>query len=326
MKKDFKAADPLKNIRTQLVRLASSSSPSDQKNKEKKYNIMDETFEVREKSKDQRPIKCFVIMPIGEEDTIEYENNMLLYDGVIKPSIESSGYNIECYQAEQISESGDISKQVIKALKDDDIVVADLRRKNPNVIYELGIRHAFGKRSILVCADHAENFFHTKKYRAIQYRIDGRSNIAFCDKLNKQIEAIIKNPEKPDNPVTDTLDVGINYTDKKVLKKTGKRKLYVSRIIKGTYSLGEIYNTSDDDIIDLDIALEYIDKTGVGQKVQAKVINSFDDPLRAYSHICHLIKKKEAKHIVSFPRTKTKVIIQGKVAGSDEIIKEEYDI
>lgn len=297
------------------------------KTKEKKYNILEEVVEYEGETKDDRQYRCFVIMPIGKEGTVEYENNMMVYNKIIKPSVENSGYNIKCYHADLISESGDISRQVIEALRDDDIVIADLRRNNPNVIYELGIRHTFGKRSILICSEQSDHFFHTTKYRAIRYKIDGTSNKEFYNKLNRHIDAIIKNPEKSDNPVVDTLGIRIGHV-KKEISGGGivKKRLYVSRLTKGIYSLGEVYNKSDDDIIDLDIILEYIDKMGAEQKVNAKMINSFDDPMRARPYTARLLKKKEAKHITDFPRTKTKVIIQGRISDSDEILGEEFDV
>lgn len=150
-------------------------------------------------------------MPIGKEGTIERENNMLVFNKIIKPCVENSGYNIDCYHSDLISETGDIAKQVIQALKDEPIIIADLRRGKPNVSYELGIRHAFGKRSILVCSSQSDHFFYTERYRAIEYKIDGTSNQEFYDKLSTYIDDIVNNPEKSDNPVSDIMG-GINTT------------------------------------------------------------------------------------------------------------------
>ena len=67
------------------------------------------------------------------------------------------------------------------------------------------IVYVLGKRSILICSDHSENFFHTSKYRALQYKLDGTSNVVFFNKLSKLIEEIVSNPNKTDNPISDIL-------------------------------------------------------------------------------------------------------------------------
>jgi len=289
------------------------------------YNIHREKVKYKEKINNDNHYKCLVILPIGDKRTIQYKNNIAVFNDIIKPCVENSGYNIKCYYSDLISESGGIDKQVIKALRDDAIVIADLRRNNPSVSYELGIRHAFGKRSILICSSQADHFFYTAGYRAIEYKIDGSSNQEFYDKLSEYIKRIIENPLKADNPVTDSIDVKTLLSSRSKLQG-GDRYMYLHRIVKGHYSLGELYNMSNEDLIDLDIRLEYIDKSGVEQKRIGKVINSFDDPIRAKSYIEHLIKRKESKHVINFPRTAVKVIVMGRKAESGNKFKEEFDI
>ena len=51
----------------------------------------------------------------------------------------------EVIRSDQISEPGDITSQIIQHLFDDEIVVADLTDHNPNVFYELAVRHMLGK-------------------------------------------------------------------------------------------------------------------------------------------------------------------------------------
>jgi hypothetical protein len=156
-------------------------------------------------------------MTIGKEGTIEYKNNMSVFEKIISKCVRQCGYNIHCYHSDLINQSGAIDKQVIEGLRNDDIVIADLRRNNVNVAYELGIRHAFGKRSILVCSDKDKHlFFYTMGYRAIPYKIDGASNREYFEKLKDQVDDIVRNPNKRDNPVTDTMEDGINLHINKI--------------------------------------------------------------------------------------------------------------
>lgn len=178
---------------------------------EKEYNIFKETIKYKPRKQNKNHYKCFVLMPIGNNKGKEYSNNVRVFKEIIKPCVENSGYDIECYYLDLVWESGDIVRQGIQALKDDAIVIADLRRKNPAVSYELGIRHTLSKRSILICSSQSDHFFYTIRHRAIEYKIDGNSNQEFYDKLSSQIEDIINSPTKLDNPVSEIL--GVNITE-----------------------------------------------------------------------------------------------------------------
>lgn len=169
--------------------------------KEEEYNILEEKFDNKKKIDDKKIYNCFIIMPIGKKGTIEHRNNTKVYEKIIKPCVENGSYNIRCYHADLIGRPGSIPEQIIKALYEDDIVIADLRKQNPNVIWELGVRHAFFKRSIMICSDYNETFFDTSTYRVAKYNIDGSSNKEFFDKLSEFIADIIKNPDGADNPI-----------------------------------------------------------------------------------------------------------------------------
>lgn len=292
--------------------------------KENRYNLLEEKFSCETKTpKSDKKYKCFVIMPMGKEGTIEHENNMLVYKNLIEPCVLESGYDIECYHSGLITETGDISKQIINSLENDDIVIADLRRNNPNVIYELCIRHAFGKRSILICSNHSENFFHTSKYRALQYKLDETSNQEFFRHLSGHIDDIIKNPDKSDNLLSDIL--GRTFFEH-IGRKDHKKKLHLSRTIKGIYSLGELYNLSDEDLADCDIKLEYTDKSNRNITQTGRAINSSEDPMRARPTNLGLLKRKESKYITDFPRSLVKVIITGRILETNETFTEEFEL
>ena len=87
---------------------------------------------------------CFVIAPIGEEDSdIRIRSDQIL-NHVITPAVTQCGYRIPV-RADELNEPGDITSQVIQHVIDDDLVIADLTGHNPNVFYELAIRHAIAK-------------------------------------------------------------------------------------------------------------------------------------------------------------------------------------
>jgi hypothetical protein len=95
---------------------------------------------------------CFFISPIGKEnDEIRQRVDKVLKH-IVAPAVADCGFN--CIRADQISEPGIITNQVIEHLLNDHLVIADLTGYNPNVFYELAIRHAARKPIIhLIDAD-----------------------------------------------------------------------------------------------------------------------------------------------------------------------------
>lgn len=89
------------------------------------------------------PKVCFVIAPIGEENSEIRKRSDQVLNYIIKPCCEKYSYDV--LRADKISEPGLITTQIIEHIINDELVIADLTGKNPNVFYELAIRHASGK-------------------------------------------------------------------------------------------------------------------------------------------------------------------------------------
>ncbi len=95
--------------------------------------------------------KVFVIMPFSSTNSCTSSQWDEIYFEVFKPTIESlDGY--ECHRAKP--STGSLIKSIIEDLYSADLVLADLTDNNPNVFYELGVRHSLSKRTILVTQDY----------------------------------------------------------------------------------------------------------------------------------------------------------------------------
>jgi hypothetical protein len=86
---------------------------------------------------------CFVIAPMGEPNSETRKRSDQVLKHVIKPAASECGYN--AIRADEISEPGMITSQVIQHVVEDHLVIADLTDRNPNVFYELALRHAIKK-------------------------------------------------------------------------------------------------------------------------------------------------------------------------------------
>jgi hypothetical protein len=90
---------------------------------------------------------CFVVMPFGR-DASEQKWFKGWYEVVIKPAVIDAGYDPKLAAAEE--QPGAINDEIRTHLAFDPMVVVDLGGAepeddpNPNVMYELGIRHALG--------------------------------------------------------------------------------------------------------------------------------------------------------------------------------------
>lgn len=142
--------------------------------------------------------KCFVICPIGSEGSEIRKNADDLLQYVITPACE--GY--EVLRADKISDNGMITQTVVQHLLTDDIAIVDLTGHNPNVFYELAIRHSFGLPAIQITRDSLSSIpFDIHDVRTIQYDLSASG----ADKATQAIKEVINSIENGNstiNPVT----------------------------------------------------------------------------------------------------------------------------
>jgi nucleoside 2-deoxyribosyltransferase len=115
---------------------------------------------------------CFVIMPIGSGEA--YELHLNRYENIIKPAVEGYKTNdsrvFDAVRADFITKTGSINKSVIQHIYNADLVIADLTELNPNVFYELGVRHALRNGTILVALEGTKPPFDVGDLRVVFYK------------------------------------------------------------------------------------------------------------------------------------------------------------
>jgi hypothetical protein len=166
---------------------------------------------------------CFFITPIGDEGTDERDRSDQVLEYIVKPAVAECGYDIPV-RADQISEPGIITMQVIERLLNDDLVVADLTGRNPNVYYELAIRHAF-RKPIVQIIDDSENLpFDVAPIRTIRFNYHDLASSDKCKRLLvEQIRATEKDPTKVDSPLSTAVDLlAFRQSDNPVAKSNAE--------------------------------------------------------------------------------------------------------
>ncbi len=114
---------------------------------------------------------CIVLMPIGESGTEIRRRADVWFEKIISPALKAAGY--VPIRADRSVEGGFISAQIFAHIMNDPMVVADLTNGNPNVYYELAIRHACRKPIVHLLQDGHQMPFHVAPLRAA--RIDDSS-------------------------------------------------------------------------------------------------------------------------------------------------------
>jgi hypothetical protein len=99
---------------------------------------------------------CFVIIGFGKKVSYANGKTRLLdldetYSTLIKPVFDK--LNISCYRAIDKNVNGSIDKLMLQEIKNADIVVADISTLNPNVMWELGVRHALKPKHTIIISE-----------------------------------------------------------------------------------------------------------------------------------------------------------------------------
>jgi hypothetical protein len=149
---------------------------------------------------------CFVIAPIGPEASDVRVRSDQVLKHIISPAAKECGY--ETIRADQISEPGLITSQVIQHVVEDPLVIADLTGRNPNVFYELAIRHAV-KRPVVQIIHATESIpFDVAASRTVHVDHHDLDSAAKArEEITKQIHAVEKNPKEVDTPITVALEL-----------------------------------------------------------------------------------------------------------------------
>ncbi|MEM7601357.1 MAG: hypothetical protein AAF357_08060 [Verrucomicrobiota bacterium] len=143
---------------------------------------------------------CFVICPIGPDKSDVRKRSDQWVRHVVRPVAEEKGY--EVLRADEMPDSGVITNQVINAILESPLVIADLSGGNPNVFYELALRHATGKAYIQMIEAGEKIPFDVQVIRTITYDLRDPDNLNTAGAtLRRHVESIQKG-QRVDSPVS----------------------------------------------------------------------------------------------------------------------------
>lgn len=183
----------------------------------------------------EKKLSCFIIMPFekisylnkeGKEVNLGKDDVTHLYEHFIKKAIESykkDGISIDAKRYE--SRSGNFMKGIVNELFSKDLVVAEITGMNPNVMYELGIRHTLRNNTIMIAQDTNQIPSDLAHYIAVKYDYPKKPAdiekcyVCFEAEMHKTIEERLQKWNDSDNPVRDFILVRNIFKNEERIKE-----------------------------------------------------------------------------------------------------------
>ena len=236
----------------------------------------------------------FVAMPFGKRKDIstgveiDFDH---IYTSAIQPAAESLG--LEVMRGDEERTGGIIMRPVFERLLLAEIVIADLTMQNPNVFYELGVRHAARPRStILMYAQNARLPFDVAMIRAVPYDLeDGdltdASKQNLTDALTEKLKEAVHKSEDVDSPLSQLIpefpyislphEVTDTFKDRVVGISTVKDQIFRACAVKNEVAALEILQNIEAEVgaltdtnaeLYVDLLLAYRDVKSWGDMVR----------------------------------------------------------
>lgn len=153
--------------------------------------------------------KCFVVMPFGMKPRNDGTDRTYNFDKVYRVIIQRAISNVgmQPIRADETEGSRVVHADMFKDLRDRPVVLVDLSLLNPNVLYELGIRHVMSPTGTVLMANEEtvkKLPFDIALSRTIAYRYDGEYlDWDEVERVIPQLQAAIEEARRgtPDSPV-----------------------------------------------------------------------------------------------------------------------------
>jgi len=187
---------------------------------------------------------CFVISPIGADNSPERRKANYVLRNLIRPALLKQGYKSP-RRIDHLAPIGRIDDNIVSQLAKADLVVVDLAGLNPNVMYELGVRQAWCLPILPLAPEGTKLPFDIVVINTVFYPALGD----YPTLTNKQIKLTVNRVRKQVDQISPKCSTPLTgpRVFQEVMKEFGER-----------YSLNAVYRAKSRTLQDLKDALQQL--------------------------------------------------------------------
>ncbi|MFL5818035.1 MAG: hypothetical protein ACJ76L_10595 [Conexibacter sp.] len=269
--------------------------------------------------------ECFFIAPIGDEGSEMRDRSDGVLEYIVVPAVET--LDLTAIRADKIAKPGMITRQVIEHVVGARAAVVDLTGANPNVYYEMAVRHTAQLPTVLIC-QHGEKLpFDIAQMRTIFFDHTNLKSAAECkDQITQHLREALAG--EVDSPIASSVSVQRleqGTPQERVLAQVADG---IDEIRRSIERLGRHDRTDPRAMADLAEAMDELlvwrQTRAAGDPELDEVIESFSKPVGYFTRNRALRERRRrfARPNEPFPRTPERDVdalgIDGPLFPSDE--------
>ena len=249
--------------------------------------------------------RCGIIMPISPIDGCGPEHWLEILSILKEVSIEAG------FEPNLVSDADDIGiiqKRIIQNVYNNDIIICDVSCKNPNVMFELGMRLAFDKATVIIKDDKTDYSFDTGVIEHIGYPRDLRFHkiLEFKDNLKKKLISTFEKAKSDPNYSTFLKSFGEYKIAHLQEKEVSSDNYILNSLEELRYEVRRLRNTQNHSIIN---QREIISEDKNLDTFKKTIITNYykeflsDNKIRRMSDL-HIVKDELVDFIMSKPEVR----------------------
>ncbi len=212
---------------------------------------------------------AFFVTPIGEKGTQIRKRADDLLDYVLNPSI---GEDFEITRADRVVAPGSINHDVIRRLHTSDLVVADLQGLNPNVMYEVGVRHSFNLPIVHIAQNGERLPFDITAERTLFFDLSDLASVELAkEKISESAAIAVSEADNYSGPIDRVLNAEV------VFRNTGDVGVAIELMAQQIQNLAEEVSLFDPQV---EVSSEVKHLYSLFQSVYPYEIDQLIDKLR----------------------------------------------
>lgn len=187
-------------------------------------------------------------MPFSKSDSLIKRDLDYVYEHILKKAAE--GYKVRGKKYFQTVERfsgkiGSIISGIVNNLNSADLVIADLTGLNPNVMYELGVRHSLKRGTIIISQDLNNLPSDLRDYLTVEYKysketVEQQSNYEhFKVELYKTIDELV-NTNRYDSPVLSYLQQKQRFKNEEEIESLKAKAVIINAIHSTCFEIGNM--------------------------------------------------------------------------------------